>query len=413
MSSVIYERNLGDFPGLHALLIGVSEYPNLPAISSLHLADPPPPDFGMASLTATASSANQLASWLVNHKDHFHVPLASCRLLLSPSVAGRGEMADIVNASDAAIAWRKSAANNPDNISFFYFAGHGLQRPDVETGTDQALLLSGFGDDPDMIFRHGLSVNELIDGMAPGLPKNKKIARTQYFLFDACRNAPKQLKDYKVLPCSRLWDIPSETMHDRRMFVLYAAEPDHRAYSRTDGDLTHLAVALLRCLNGGVGQRDARYDLQQPRWNLTAGTLERGISHYLVAESKATRVTQSAVVTSRLDPDAVFCHLDRAPKMPLTILVEPTSACHHTCLQFHTDQDQMAMPLSPPIKPNPQTFLLDAGIYHYHQKPVPVSDGSTMELLTNERSASFTHDTTGIGLTRLIPIPSPPNSNQT
>lgn len=393
-------------PGLHALLIGVSDDPNLPPVSVPASLDAGPPDFGLRSLTGAASSADRLAQWLINHRDCFNVPLATCRLLISPSAAERAanpslrncvEKVDLTHAATAAREWQECAAKHPDNIAFFYFAGHGLQRRAGESVTDQVLLLSEFGDTQNTIFHHSFSAEDLIKSMAPGRPATPvaKIARTQYFLFDACRSAPKALyEQYDSVPCSALFDVFARTSDDnRRILVLHAAEAASNAYSHPGG-FTYLNEALLKCLNGGVGERDRVIDLQRPRWNVTAGELERGIDYYLQAESIANRVFQRAVVSGNLPVNTVFCRLNGPPTLPLTVLLNPASSCQHTQVQFHDDRDGMARPLSPPINPHPHTFSLEAGIYHYHYRCVV--DGSATDFLTDNPSSPFSHEKPGI-----------------
>jgi hypothetical protein len=79
-------EKLRDRDGLHVLIVGVSEYPDLPEWDE----DPPPaerPKFGMRQLTRAALSAYRVFEWLVasEKKDLLSAPLATCRLLLSPS----------------------------------------------------------------------------------------------------------------------------------------------------------------------------------------------------------------------------------------------------------------------------------------------------------------------------------------
>ena len=80
-------QELGDRPGLHALLIGVSDYPNLPPASDTPKPDAGLPDLGLRPLSGTARSADALAQWIVANPDRFDRPLATCRLLISPSAA--------------------------------------------------------------------------------------------------------------------------------------------------------------------------------------------------------------------------------------------------------------------------------------------------------------------------------------
>src|SRR5262245_19377199 len=76
-------RELAGQPTLHAFIVGVSNYPNLPVrVERLE-----PPHLGMLRLNAAAMTAYRLAKWLVDRRDHLTVPLASCRVLLSATAA--------------------------------------------------------------------------------------------------------------------------------------------------------------------------------------------------------------------------------------------------------------------------------------------------------------------------------------
>ncbi|HET6478699.1 MAG TPA: hypothetical protein VFG35_01480 [Actinoplanes sp.] len=63
----------------HALVIGVSAYDHLPSVG----AGP----FGLSQLGSTAIGAYRFAVWLRDHYRNPDAPLATIRLLLSPSAA--------------------------------------------------------------------------------------------------------------------------------------------------------------------------------------------------------------------------------------------------------------------------------------------------------------------------------------
>ena len=139
MSLVVDNRNaLGDQPGLHALIVGVSQYPSLEG-GATPVADP----WGMGQLTSTASTAHMIAEWLKGAL--LPVPLATIRLLLSPAaseghLAGIADPATLDNVIAEADAWRTDASSNRDSRTFFYFAGHGIQR----NKEDAVFCLAGF-----------------------------------------------------------------------------------------------------------------------------------------------------------------------------------------------------------------------------------------------------------------------------
>src|SRR5690606_6608844 len=100
----------------------------------------------------------------------------------------------------AADAWRADARAHRGGATFFYFAGHGVQR----TRDDAVLLLEGFGA-PGPALQHAAATRNLLDGMAPA-PSQQEIARTQFYFVDARRNRPAQLNNSEHLHVPDLWD---------------------------------------------------------------------------------------------------------------------------------------------------------------------------------------------------------------
>ena len=119
--------NLQGQPSLHVLIAGVSAYQNLPKQT-----EPlKPENFGLRQLSSTALTAYQVYRWVLDHQQNVPVPLATCRLLLSPSLdevaaePALNELADpctLNNFLVEAAGWRNDAGLNEGNITFFYFA---------------------------------------------------------------------------------------------------------------------------------------------------------------------------------------------------------------------------------------------------------------------------------------------------
>ena len=161
---------VGDAPGLHALIVGVSEYRYLPPVGS------PAADvarkFGMTRLTSPAMSAVRIWHWLVERGDKLTAKLATCRLLLSASpteIARFPELEQFPQGAlfesfaTAAEAWREDARRRADEVTLFYFAGHGVQEPNTD---DVVLLLEDFSG-PGAVLRNGVRASEIQSGMAP------------------------------------------------------------------------------------------------------------------------------------------------------------------------------------------------------------------------------------------------------
>jgi hypothetical protein len=327
---------------------------------------------------------------MIQHHDRFALPLATCQLLISPSdteltadptLVDRSLPADLAHVQQAAKEWRDSAATHPDSVTFFYFAGHGLQRKHLESVTDQVLLLRDFGGLGGPILQHGFSAQELIDAMAPG-PGLPKIGRSQYFFFDACRNQPRAFKDFENVKCATLLDVLTRTPRDDRNYAIYyTTEPDRAAYAHPSG-VTFFVAALLRCLEGGAGERGSVHDPTQPEWNLTLGALERGVRYYLSVESAAAHLCQRARPVFTMPIDTVFCRLAGPPHFPLTVSIDPASARDSTQVLLLDAHNEIAWSLPLPIHPHPCSNDLAVGYYSYH-----ATFGQT-----KKESGMFSHD---------------------
>src|SRR5947207_37494 len=117
--------NLQGKPGLHALIAGVSAYPHLPAVTGTPATD----ILGMQQCTSTSYSAYMIIRWLEGWQTRLRVPLATCRLLLSPSpdeVAVEAQLNVLTEACTqnnfrtAARQWRADASSHKENVAFFY-----------------------------------------------------------------------------------------------------------------------------------------------------------------------------------------------------------------------------------------------------------------------------------------------------
>src|SRR5262249_3828361 len=135
-----------DAPGIHVLIVGVSEYLNLPDHDDL----PVPSSWYLNKLTSPALSAFKIFEFI--RQSELSLPLKTARLLLSPSQIELDANPAIVTAGATrasraeferfALDWREDAATNPSDMTIFYFSGHGMQRgPD-----DGVLLLEDFLD---------------------------------------------------------------------------------------------------------------------------------------------------------------------------------------------------------------------------------------------------------------------------
>jgi hypothetical protein len=189
----------GATPGTHALIIGVSDYP---------FADGPNPSavgqsFGLVNLTSAARSASEVAAWLLNEYRNPDAPLASLRVLLSPSMNESihpdidallpdGPAPAIRANVDAEVgAFRNACRENENNVGFVYVAGHGIQL----NKRGAVVLLHDFGDPAYANELHGAidvaGCHAAMDQFA--------IAQKQVWFCDACRQLPDVARRFERL----------------------------------------------------------------------------------------------------------------------------------------------------------------------------------------------------------------------
>lgn len=166
-------------PGVHALVIGVGKYPFMGRGS----ADTPTWRQQFGDLDSPSLSAAVLAEWLRTSMRLSTLPLKSLDVLASTPtecVAFDGALTQVeeptmANIQAAAARWFDAANAHPENLSVFYFCGHGFAVGDVRT-----LLTQDFGSDEHDPFIHAIDPDGLVAGML------RCEANQQLFIFDAC-----------------------------------------------------------------------------------------------------------------------------------------------------------------------------------------------------------------------------------
>lgn len=357
MSLLIDNRAaLGANPGVHALIIGVSNYPFL-AGGATPVADP----WDLKQLTSAASSAHAVFEWLKTAK--MSVPLATCRVLLSPSaaaseapLAGLTDPATFDNVFAEAHDWRQDAITHQANVTVFYFAGHGVQR-DKE---DAVLCLQDFRQPPAAApaLRHAIDLATLRAGLSPS-SSQPNVARTQFYFVDACREQPAQTKNFKDLKTGDLWDIELDGQDDRCSAIFYGSISNQVA-SAVPGGQTLFNQALLACLRGQGGDALGEDAAGDPIWGVTVESLNMALRDKIDEINRDVGGDQTYTTGGQFKP-ARICLLDAAPTVAITVEVDPEQACEVSRLTI-TDNNQFAKDFTPPLT-NPIEHTLPAGLY--------------------------------------------------
>jgi len=313
----------------HAFLVGVSNYSHLPGDNE----PPKPAKFNLKKLASPALSAWRLARWLIENGDSFAQPLGSVRVLISPSpreeplldplpalpgiVAAQPDPADWAHFVPAALAWRADAARHKEGMTFFYYAGHGLERMG---GT--VLTLEDFTD-PNagglLIRSFDLNAN-FVAGMGP-TDNRPDMALKQFYFIDSCREQIEDKTGLRATP-GDVWDALSDE-DDRATPVFMATFPGSVAQARA-GQLTDFAEALLKCFQTGA----EIVDLADPqrRWPVSSFTLNNALERHF----KDLATGQYTTPTGMSFKDITLRWLDQAPMVDFAVQVHPDAAIDFT-----------------------------------------------------------------------------------
>jgi len=360
---------LGNTPGLHALLAGVGMYPHLPRGG----AQPAPKDFGMGQLKSPALTAYQLCQWLIRRKDNLPVPLATCRLLLSPTaeeIVAEAALGNNIqrctwdNFVQEAKAWRKDAGTSPQNQTFFYFGGHGVQR----SRTDSVMLMQDFGDGMGGTLHRGAALENIFSAMAPTF-NWPNIARTQFYFVDACRAQPESFKDSELLKVPDVMDVDVGGRDDRRAPIFFASVAGASAYA-LDGKPTLFGLALKNSLEGdGADLRDDGNGGGE--WVVTSHSLDKALSAQLILLNKKHGADQDSRMGG-IASDADLHRLDGPPAIDVAMEIDPVAALACTTLHVeHPETNAPACQLPVPMNPHPYVQQLAAGYYRLRASIAP------------------------------------------
>ncbi len=355
---LVYDRrpSLAGQPSAHAFVIGVSAYPGLPEPD----ADGEDETFGMRQLTAAAATAAQIADWLLENGDSLPRPLATIRLLLAPTGSEQARMPAIAAGAGeptldgfltAADAWRADAATSRDSLTFFFFAGHGMQGPSA----DEVLVLKDFAQSPGGKLRMTVTTGSLIDGMAPRA-QFPDIARRQLYFIDACRDRPDAVRAYEVMQATDVFDRGETLKDDRDAPQYYGAVPGAQARSRP-GTTTLFGGELLRCLRGAAGAREE----DRPGWHVSVGSLARALK---ILERRAQLIDREISFDPRSvgDPSASIVRLTAVPDVEVTLVVMPRDAVDTVTIAARNGRNEgVVLPM--PLRPQPYRTRWPAGAY--------------------------------------------------
>lgn len=276
--SGLWRSGDADRPGVHALIIGISDYPYLgggSAVPALRAPD----NGGLGQLEVSALSAALFFKWLSRTKEIGGAPIASCRVHLGPRpdeldrvkalVDGPFGGADFATLRAAIDAWCDEMAiggrvAGTDNVALFFYSGHG-----VEVSASPALLAS------DVLYQgaadRGVGKAFAIDSLATAV-RTYNINRGLLFI-DACRDAPLAARILHLTGegTRRPNDVPQR--RPDALIRLQSTASGLKSYQVKDEVGTLFTQAVLDGLEGHPPQY-APYDISQLPWPLRFSALE-------------------------------------------------------------------------------------------------------------------------------------------
>lgn len=236
--SLEYSANLPNAQAqAHALVIGVNEYPHLIG-GSKYQQQPAVTTLGLRQLTSPVASALAFVDWLKSDYRNPAVPLGTIELLLSKDnrVGATTDSAIFANIDTAFADWHQRCSNSKQNISYFYFCGHGL---DVH---QTVLLAEDFGASTLKLWENGIDFSLTYSNL------HDLELQAQVFILDACRDQPLEAQvQGQNLGTRPLKSTPPASLPQRNGPQLKAAALGQKAHGQ-GSQVSFFTKALIECL---------------------------------------------------------------------------------------------------------------------------------------------------------------------
>ena len=391
---VVDNRKTVQEPGIHALIVGVSNYVNLPDHD-----DPPRKEKWLLNqLTSPALSALKIFDFL--QQNPLRLPIKTIRLLLAPSlVEVRAEPRLLTVTSirpnqetfkQFARSWRDDANTNPDDMTIFYFAGHGVQR-----GDDGVLLLEDFRPDSDLPLDGSCEIGNIRGGMGR-TAGFANIAMTQFYFVDACRTQEETLKNFLDPKSPPVFGVQL-TGPERRVTPTMFSTVDGGFALGQDGKPSHFATALERAFLHGA---DESMDLNgRSVWPVTSVTIARSLELYYQNKKLGGFSGGGGVMGT-----PVFRYLADPPDVDIAVQIQPDKLSEKCGIEIH-DENGGPVGCCGPTAESQYETIVKAGIYRIELESGLLTSSpyrSELKYLTQKVFWPWKHN-----LTRLLRPPPP------
>lgn len=298
---------------MHALVIGVGDYPHLLGGDGERTTK----HQGMGQLSSPPISARNFSDWLINKFNNPKHPRHTVSMLLSENTPSpythphSGEQIDVKlanfeNVKSAIYEWVSRGDDHEDDLLIFYFCGHGMSN-----GQSMVILPLDFGVNTHNAYTHAIDFLGLYDGAASYSAKN------QWFFIDACRSTSDALGRNRG---QSLLDEGGRTAAGvRNAPTFFATLPGEDAYGLPD-EPSVFTSSLIKCLNNYA----ASDDNGENDWRVGTFDLAKALEHIMnemqIDVDELLQVPHSANLAKSYE----FHHLDETPEANLYISVNPS-----------------------------------------------------------------------------------------
>lgn len=369
---------LAGAPGLHVVLIGISDY--------TYLTDPEdPPGEGLLALRKLRSSAMTVMA-LARKLQEFDAdkrlvrPLATIRLLVAPSpeeIAADPALAasDLVaptfeNIELAMIDWRDDVATLAENQAMFFFSGHGLRRSLEES----ILLAQDFNRPKFATMKYSFELRNIRNGMMP-TKTFTDIGREQFYFVDACRDKLDALDGIDPITPTAIFTADVNALEDRKAPIFFATTVGGKAAGEP-GKPTYFGNALIWALENGSVEKERLPGIKGGVWPVYPSSLKLGIEAF-------DKLFDARVELTGFVSDPVLCFNRNAPKLHLKVALEPLAMTSQverlTITEINT---KTRTELVPAADADHSCVDITAGLYKFKVKAKPKAAG--LKSMTSE-----------------------------
>jgi hypothetical protein len=387
MSSLwVDQRSQVTGPGLHALIIGVSDYEFLPKPNQFP--DDGRETFGLTKVNIPATGAFRVAHWLKSNYWHPSVQLKTIRLLLSPSpeelsqpttpdlpqVPATQPRAKRAEVREALLEWQKDCSGHPDGIALLYVSGHGIQWGSKD---DAIVLLEDFSKDT-IFLDYAIDVGKTVKGMA-----GSSMPQAQFYFVDACRIQPDEYPRFQNAG-DPLKLSSSYTGEDLRAAPIYYGACSQTAAKGRRGKGTYFAEALTDCLElyaqrGPI--RNSAMQFARQYWHVSVEGLMTSLQDHVAEIARAEQERQDVVIGGNIR-SAILCARPQPPRVTVLVDIDPDAAAQVAFAELWNSDKSMLIKKRAPCWERPLAFPdVPPGLYLLElSAQVPFKTASTIAI---------------------------------